>query len=158
MTAASEYDHRRSALTRLASRTGASLRFSDISVDVKGKRVLNGVSGAVERGELLAVMGPSGTFWGGAISVSEICEAFKFGAGAIWDTLLICDVFNVSSTLITFFVCYRTYTGPCFLLLLISGHGTNLYVRKYNFLGTYVFTNPPVVPRHVNSYLSNLCF
>ena len=70
MTAASEYDHRRSALTRLASRTGASLRFSDISVDVKGKRVLNGVSGAVERGELLAVMGPSGTFWGGGSNFS----------------------------------------------------------------------------------------
>ena len=36
------------------------LGFDDICVDVQTKRILWNVSGAVEKGEILAIMGPSG--------------------------------------------------------------------------------------------------
>ena len=38
-----------------------TLSFSDVYVDIQNKRVLRDVTGTARRGEILAVMGPSGT-------------------------------------------------------------------------------------------------
>lgn len=62
--------HRRLTLSTVRgvkARRGLSLDFVDVSVDVseKEKEILHAVSGGVEPGEMLAIMGPSGnvTSW-----------------------------------------------------------------------------------------------
>lgn len=37
-----------------------TLSFTDVCVDIQNKRVLRNVTGRAEKGEILAVMGPSG--------------------------------------------------------------------------------------------------
>ena len=36
------------------------LSFNDVCVDIKEKRIISNVSGVAEKGEILAIMGPSG--------------------------------------------------------------------------------------------------
>ena len=37
-----------------------TLSFTDVCVDIQNKRVLRNVTGRAEKGEILAIMGPSG--------------------------------------------------------------------------------------------------
>ena len=45
------------------------LTFNDVGVTIGDRVVLKNVSGKVKPGEMLAVMGPSGTFWFSIISI-----------------------------------------------------------------------------------------
>ncbi|XP_065181399.1 uncharacterized protein LOC135812026 [Sycon ciliatum] len=61
MSSRVDASRRRSTLTQMTTRTGARVKFSDLTVDLKERRILDSVSGYAEPGEVLAVMGPSGS-------------------------------------------------------------------------------------------------
>ena len=54
------------------------LSFDDICVDIQGKRILHDVSGAVDKGEILAIMGPSGEYVYGYFSNECSIHIFVF--------------------------------------------------------------------------------
>lgn len=53
-------ERRRTTISQLAARNGASVKFHDISYKVGGQPILKNVNGSIEKGEVLALMGPSG--------------------------------------------------------------------------------------------------